>query len=209
VSEADPAGTVRLIAFDLMDTVVVDPFFAVVPGVTGMSIEELFAVVHPSAWLEFERGQIDEETFIRRFYRPGLARPLPAPEQIVRTVLDSYRFVAGMERLLGRLRRGTLPLYVLSNYTVWIERVREDLDLDRFFDDFVISFQTGARKPEPEAYRALSRRAGLAPERCLLIDDRRANVEGAAAVGMPALRFRHVRQLEQQLVSRGLLAAGE
>ena len=204
--DPQPSETPRLIAFDLMDTVVIDPFFAVVPGVTGMTLDELFEVAHPTSWLEFERGEIDEQTFLGRFYRSGLAREVPPAAQIVRTVLDNYRFVGGMERLLGRLRREDLLLYVLSNYTVWVDHVREALKLDRFFDDYVVSFQTGARKPEPEAYQTLCQRAGLGPGRCLLIDDRRANVEGAAAIGMPALRFRHARQLEAELVGRGLLS---
>jgi HAD superfamily hydrolase (TIGR01549 family) len=188
MSGADHGVPVQLLAFDLMDTVVVDPFFAVVPAVTGMSLEELFAVTHPSSWLEFERGLIDEQTFVGRFYREEVERELPDPRLIVRTVLDNYRFVPGMERLLARLAGGKVLRYVLSNYTVWIDRVRQELKLDRFFDGYVISCESGARKPEAEAYHALCHRAGLQPAHCLLIDDRRANVEGAQAMGMAAVR---------------------
>ena len=44
----------------------------------------------------------------------------------------------------------------------------------------------GFSKPRPEAYLAMARALGVAPEACLFVDDRPECVEGARQVGMRA-----------------------
>ena len=51
-------------------------------------------------------------------------------------------------------------------------------------DVVVRSGEAGVRKPEPAAYLLVAERLGVAPERCVLVDDDAAHVRGAAAVGM-------------------------
>jgi putative hydrolase of the HAD superfamily len=44
------------------------------------------------------------------------------------------------------------------------------------------------RKPDPEIYRLTCSRLGVAPERCLFIDDLLCNVEAAGALGMQTIQ---------------------
>lgn len=68
----------RVIIFDLMDTVVIDPFFHVVLPTYPTLLEQLAKHRNPDAWPAFERGELDEAGFIRGFYRtvppPGCPR---------------------------------------------------------------------------------------------------------------------------------------
>ena len=43
-----------ILLFDVMGTLVHDPFFEEMPEFFGLSFDELLAVKHPSAWVEFE-----------------------------------------------------------------------------------------------------------------------------------------------------------
>ena len=52
------------------------------------------------------------------------------------------------------------------------------------FDAWVLSGLAGVAKPEAAAYELIARRLGIAPERCVFVDDLRRNVIGAAAAGM-------------------------
>ena len=52
------------------------------------------------------------------------------------------------------------------------------------FDTVVLSGIAGVAKPDPEAFLLVAERLGVAPERCVFVDDLRRNVLGAAAVGM-------------------------
>ncbi|PSR71907.1 hypothetical protein CEY00_Acc33747, partial [Actinidia chinensis var. chinensis] len=56
-----------VLLFDVMDTIVRDPFYEDVPAFFSMSLKELIECKHPTAWIEFERGLIDEMEFARNF----------------------------------------------------------------------------------------------------------------------------------------------
>ncbi|RDY01813.1 Flavin mononucleotide hydrolase 1, chloroplatic [Mucuna pruriens] len=60
-----------VLLFDIMDTLVRDPFYQDVPAFFGMSLKELLDCKHPTAWLEFEKGLIDEMELARKFFKDG------------------------------------------------------------------------------------------------------------------------------------------
>jgi putative hydrolase of the HAD superfamily len=192
-----------LLVFDLMDTVIVDPFYREVPVYLGTSLEELIQVKHPTSWIEFETGLTDEMSFLTRFYREDTGLKLACPEEFKQIFFSAYRFVDGIETLLATLRANDQKLWVLSNYSNWVLQARALLQLDRFFEGYCVSCDTGHRKPSPGAYRALMASTGAAQH--LLIDDRPANVEGALQAGMDAILFTDTDALRRQLHSRGIL----
>ena len=50
-----------------------DPFYEDVPRFLKMSLKELYSLKHPTAWVEFERGEISEDVLVDRFFRDGRA----------------------------------------------------------------------------------------------------------------------------------------
>ena len=198
---SDPvASRPRAILFDVMDTLVRDPFRDVIPGFFGMSLDELLAVKHPSAWVEFERGERDGASFLRDFFADGRPFDHAAFEEAVKA---AYEWLPGMEALVARLADEGMPLLALSNYPDWYEWIEERLALGRYLDWGLVSCRTGVRKPDPEAYLGAARTLELPPSQCLFIDDRQSNVDAARAVGMDALRFRGIGSLRDALVERG------
>lgn len=196
---------VEVIALDLMDTVVEDPFFSEVPGLLGVQgTAEVVALLDPEVWIAFETGAIDEETYLGRMFRPGAATSVTA-QQVRQTILDGYRFLPGLEALLEALCSREAPLWALSNYSPWIDPLRRALGLDRFFAGYVVSCRTGLRKPDPRAYEELLDRCGVAAGRCLMVDDRISNVEGAQAAGLRAIHFDGVEGLRVELARLGLI----
>lgn len=57
-------------------------------------------------------------------------------------------------------------------------------------DAALTSGELGVRKPDPRAYLLVARRLGVAPQRCVFVDDLPANVRGAAAAGMTGVLHR-------------------
>lgn len=192
----------RAILFDVMDTLVRDPFRDVIPGFFGMTLEELLAVKHPSAWVEFERGERDHGSFMRDFFADGRPFDHGAFERAVKA---AYEWLPGMEELLARLGGEGVTLVALSNYPDWYRWIDERLGVGRYLhcDWERVSFHTGVRKPDAEAYLGAARSLELPPSACLFIDDRQSNVDAAHAVGMDALRFEGVDGLLAALTERG------
>lgn len=195
-----------VLVFDLMDTIVLDPFFArVLPRFAG-ALAAMREARDPECWPRFERGEIDEDAFVAGFYRDEQPE-LPSPELLRDLILDGYTFLPGMQALLERVRdaKGSGRPWLLSNYPCWFETARRELDLDRFFAGYVVSYQSGARKPDADAYAAAEQAIGASASELLLIDDRAENCAAARARGWDAIIFRDATTLEAALDERGLL----
>jgi len=186
----------RVLLLDVMGTLVEDPFYEVMPAFFGMSLEELLAVKHPSAWVDFEHGRIDGDVFLARFFADGRDYDRAG---FVRAVKEAYRLLPGIEGLLAELRSAGVPMYALSNYPGWYEWIEERVALSRFLDWRFVSCETGVRKPDREAYLGPARALEVEPERCVFVDDRELNVAAAEGLGMRGIRFRSAGQLRESL----------
>ena len=70
---------------------------------------------------------------------------------------------------------------------------------DGLFDAVVLSGIAGVRKPDREAYELVAARLGVAPERCVLVDDLASNVRGAVAAGMTGVHHTSAATTAQEL----------
>jgi HAD superfamily hydrolase (TIGR01509 family) len=193
--------TPSVILWDVMGTLVYDPFFVEVPQFFGMTLDELYAAKHPTAWQAFERGTIDEAQLLREFFADGRAFDGEGLKAMMR---DAYELLPGIEPLLDRLRDAGVPMHALSNYPPWWRLIEEAVSLSRWVTWSFVSCRTGVRKPAAQAYEAALEALELPAQACLFIDDREANCQGARAVGMPAVRFRSVAALQPELRRLGL-----
>jgi FMN hydrolase / 5-amino-6-(5-phospho-D-ribitylamino)uracil phosphatase len=189
---------------DVMDTLVHEPFFREMPAHFGLSLEELVAAKHPTAWVEFELGRLGEPEFLRSFFRDGRTYDHAG---FLAMVEGAYRWLPGMEALLAELADHGHELHALSNYPCWYERIEARLGLSRYLAWSFVSCRTGVRKPDARAFSGAAEALGVAPAACLLVDDREENCAAARALGMPAVRFTGAAELRDALARRGLLPA--
>lgn len=121
----------------------------------------------------FEIGEFDMAGFHARF---GAATGTTTPLEAFRsTFLGAVKERPAMYALIGSLPEG-LAVGVLSNNVPELcDAVRDDPRLARV-DTFVFSNEIGVRKPQPEAFDALTEALGVAPERTVFVDDNRDNI---------------------------------
>jgi putative hydrolase of the HAD superfamily len=106
-----------------------------------------------------------------------------------------------LEGLAGRYR-----LLLLSNTNALhfeMLRVRYDFLL-RHFHGLILSHEVHAMKPSPAIYRAVIERAGCLPGECFYTDDIPAFVDGGKAMGLDAVRFENLAQLQRELTARDI-----
>jgi putative hydrolase of the HAD superfamily len=121
---------------------------------------------------------------------------LAAPARARLRAFDYLRIVRAYPdacAALGRLRLRGIRCGVYSNFS--LPSLRESLavcGLAELVDAVWCGATIGALKPDPRAYAIAVDELGVPPERCLFLDDDRANVEGARAAGLQAYRVARV-----------------
>lgn len=193
---------IRVVAFDLMDTVVRDPFREALRAATGLPLEELFARRPPHVYPAFERDELEEAAYWAMYDDLGVEVD---PAEFHRVRLEGTTFIDGMAELLDQLA-GRVVRATASNYPRWIDDLADTLLAGRF-DEIVASCHLGARKPDTEFYERLLERVAHGPDEVLFIDDRAVNVEAAREVGIAAHHFVDAAGVRRFLAENGVEVA--
>jgi putative hydrolase of the HAD superfamily len=89
---------------------------------------------------------------------------------------------------------------MLSNMVpAWDLQWRRMVDPAELFEQIILSFEEGARKPEMGIFAAAERRADVSAARCVLVDDLKVNCEAAMRRGWQAIHFADAQSAEAQL----------
>ncbi|MDE2405650.1 MAG: HAD family phosphatase [Sphingomonadales bacterium] len=126
-------------------------------------------------------------------YAPCWLETVPAP-------------VPGSGELVEALAHRDVPLYAITNFgaDTWA-MFRPTFAVLDHMRDIVVSGHERLVKPDPAIYHLAARRFGHAPAEMLFIDDSRANVESAAALGWQVHHFTAAPALAEDLRGRGLI----
>jgi putative hydrolase of the HAD superfamily len=161
--------------------------FAEAEGLERDAVRELFRS-NPDALAllrELEKGELESDEFSQRFASYLGVKPNGLVE----------RLFAGMrpdEAMVGAVRAahdaGVRTGLISNSWGAGLSYDR--VEIERLFDDIVISGEVGLHKPEPEIFRLSCERLGVEPAECVFVDDLRENCAGAEAVGMTAVLHR-------------------
>ena len=183
MTNASRTGDLAVVAFDLMDTLVRDPFREALTAATGRSLQELFTLRDADVYPAFERGEIDEATYWASYPQAGIEVDPDAFHEVRRT---GTTWLPGMRELLCEVRDAGVGVVVASNYPHWLAEHADGL-LAGLVDDVVGSYQLGARKPDPRFFHRLLDRLAVDAGQVAFVDDRDSNLQGAAEVGLPTV----------------------
>lgn len=190
---------IRVVLFDVMDTVLVDPFLAALRACTPLPLEELFARRDADLWPAFERGELDEPAYWAGWEAAGLPHD---PDAFHAARRAGTRWIEGMPALLDELA-GVVERVTASNYPVWIEELAVDHLADRF-ERILASHHLGVRKPDPAFYLRLLEEVAAAPGEAAFVDDREVNVRAAEDLGIRSHRFEDAATLRAWLADLGV-----
>jgi beta-phosphoglucomutase len=134
-----------------------------------------------------------------------------AKERAYRSILgrEGLLLLPGAETWLVRLGEGGWRQALASSAPpLNIEAAFAALRLDRFLRTVVSADEVGRGKPDPSVFLEAARRIGLPPERCVVVEDSPAGIEGARRAGMRSIGVLsgHHRRLEADLVVPSLEA---
>jgi putative hydrolase of the HAD superfamily len=184
-----------VVVFDVMDTLLHDPYREAYEAATGLTFDAFEALGTEPAYRALERSEIDEATYWSVVRDAGATVD---EERFHATRRQGYRWLPGMHELLDRtVARHRVILS--SNYpATWIADVRV-----RFFDGGRVevcgSCDLGVGKPDRRFFDGLADRFSLDPAATVLVDDVAGNVEGAVAAGWRGIRHTDAASTAQAL----------
>jgi putative hydrolase of the HAD superfamily len=156
-----------------------------------------FEARHKEVVATFEEGKISLDQYLDRtvFYQ---ARKFSKEE------FKNYMFSLSKPKSevleFARSLSGKYLMATINNESreMNVYRIKQ-FGLAQIFDLFVSSCYVGMRKPDEKIYRAALDLIQKTPDECCFIDDRPANIDGAAKVGMRTVLMRDPAQLKKDL----------
>jgi glucose-1-phosphatase len=199
---------IKAILFDLGNVIVPFDFkraYAKLGPLCSCPLTEITSRLHSTDLVRrFETGQIAAEPFVSELSALlGLKTTYAEFCDLWSSVFFEETLV--QESLIAGLH-GRHRLLVLSNTNpIHFSMLKAQYSLFRHFDDFVLSYQVGAMKPDARIYQEAIKRSWCRPEECFFTDDIAINVEAARNNGMDAVQFLSAAQIEDELKARGVL----
>ncbi len=146
---------------------------------------------------ELECGRMTEAAFLQRLaaqLHDDLGRAVELhtfPERYFAHLHPNEPMIA---YLAGLRERGYRMAMLTNNVREWEPRWRAMLPVDEIFELVVDSAFVDMRKPDPRIYELTCERLGVAPQRCVFIDDIEVNIDAARELGMTAVHFHDAEQ---------------
>ncbi|OVA01672.1 HAD-like domain [Macleaya cordata] len=190
-----------ILLFDVMDTIVRDPFYHDIPAFFRMSFNELIDCKHPTAWVDFEKGLINEMELARIFFKDGRPLDLDGLKDCMRS---GFSYIDGVEALLHNLKQNNYEMHAFTNYPTWYTMIEDKLKISAYMSWTFCSCNTGKRKPQADSYMEVLSHLGVEPDKCIFIDDRMVNVEAAKNAGIVGIHFKDAASLQQELSQLGV-----
>ena len=152
---------------------------------------------HSDIIRSFTMGQIEPSVFYTEAVRRLEAKI--GQEAFYRIYCDVFSSNVPVIDLFKRLK-SNLKLILLSNTDVeHFGFIRKRFPEIFLFDDYVLSFEVGCMKPDPNIYMVALKKAGVRPDECVFVDDLEENIDGAQRLGINTILYRPRTNLEAKL----------
>jgi HAD superfamily hydrolase (TIGR01509 family) len=191
----------KLIAFDIMDTLIYDPWREALSAATGLPADEVVRRRDPGIWPRLERGEITEAVYWDHLRE----RNIPAKPEIFHQVRRAgYQWLPGMQDLLLRLVAGGQSVVLATNYPVWYKELKSDLLADIDVTIYA-SCLIGARKPASTYFDHIVTGHSVEYSDLVLIDDAAANTDAVNLLGGIGITHVNATTTKRQLTEMGVL----
>ncbi len=101
-------------------------------------------------------------------------------------LLSKKDILEGIESFIGDLKKNNIKI-ALGSASKNADKIIERLGLKEYFDVIVDSAKVAKGKPDPEIFVTAAHMLGVAPEKCVVIEDSAAGIQAAVDGGMKAI----------------------
>ncbi|MFI0435697.1 MAG: HAD family hydrolase [Parachlamydiaceae bacterium] len=125
-------------------------------------------------------------------------------KQLDQTKFEAVKEIPGMINLVKDLQKQGYQTALLSNVREKQAAIKRKHGYYDLFNPIQFSYETGIKKPDPQAYKILLDKLKLPPQSILFVDNREVNVEAAKQLGIDGVVFINREQFVRELEQRGI-----
>lgn len=142
----------------------------------------------PEFWSEFDRGTYTREEVTQLLSEEYNLSYEDASQQ-VQQLLELLQPIPETVAVIEELKERGIRCYILSNMSKEFYAELLKFPVFEHFDGAVVSYQERINKPDRRIYEIILSRYGLDPSETVFADDKIANTEAAAALGLHTVTF--------------------
>ncbi len=200
--------TIRNIVFDVGNVIVPWDPLGIEQRALGSERVCLDRYVSPlrgnPLWLAINRGEISLAEAKDRYVSDYEFNPSDI-DKLYDQLMASFPLKTDTLELMHDLRAAGYRLFAITdNVHEIVAHLKETLEFWSLFEVAAVSAELGILKPDPRIYRWLLDTAGIDAAESVFLDDVKANVDGAEAVGMEARLFSDAAQARHDLGTLGV-----
>lgn len=110
-----------------------------------------------------------------------------------------------VNRIILYLKEKGYPLFLLSNTNeLHFSYIMEKYPIVHSFDEWLLSFEVGAKKPQKRIYDAIFEKMDIQPSEVFYVDDISRYVETAQQLGINGMVFKSADQLWEFIKKNGI-----
>ena len=112
------------------------------------------------------------------------------PENAMRDYIENHLTLDERFLPFATAYKDKYNFVLLSNDVLeWSEHIRLYFNIDSYFNNAIISANTGYRKPDERIFAAVLDRVGIKAVDCIFVDNNTTNLEAASKLGMDTILF--------------------
>ncbi len=182
---------IKAVIFDLAGVVLFPirgTFNSLLAERLGVPVEGVDRVMSDHTNDLWDMNKISDDEFYDHLLTE-LNQPLDKKAIIRKFVIDDFYIDQEMLTLIRELCK-TYITALLTNFPTHVhDFMRRSWHVDGAFDHIIVSSDVKLIKPDPRIYQLTLDRIGCQAHEAVFIDDRRINIEAAAALGIKGVHF--------------------
>ncbi len=153
---------------------------------------------------KIETGKTSEWQYFNEFIKSHNIKRIVPKDLLRRSFEENFRILPTFN-IVKKLKQMSLILAELSNTVPSHADVIRKAGLYDLFDEVILSFEVGLRKPDPRIYELILNRLNIKSEQTFFVDDREENVRAAQGLGIKSFLFESPESLKRDLRKLGLV----
>lgn len=188
---------IKVIAFDFGNVIYKlhnESFIKKLERYSPLGHSKLFKEVFNSD--EYELLEVGKISFDKYFRAMKKKTKLKMPkERFIKEINGRLNEIPSTLELIVKLKSRFKLILVSNANQINFVNVISKSKAFKHFNEKIISYKLGYKKPSFMIYLELIRVAGVEPSQILFIDDKKSNVKGASKLGINAVQYKNYNQL--------------